>query len=51
VKCIKVWAKNKGISENKMGYLGGISWAILAAKICQMFPNFCLNQLLLEFFA
>lgn len=33
LKIIKIWAKNKGIYSNMMGYLGGISWAILLIKI------------------
>lgn len=33
-----------------MGYLGGISWAILVAKICQIFPNHKPLKLLHEFF-
>jgi len=33
-----------------MGYLGGISWAILVAKICQIFPNHKPVRLLYEFF-
>jgi poly(A) polymerase len=33
---VKLWAKNKGIYTNKMGFLGGISWAIMTAKICQV---------------
>lgn len=33
-----------------MGYLGGISWAILVAKICQLFPNHKPIKLLQEFF-
>lgn len=50
LRLIKVWAKNRGISSNQMGYLGGISWAILVAKICQLFPNHYPNKLLSEFF-
>lgn len=50
LRLIKVWAKNRGISSNQIGYLGGISWAILVAKICQLFPNHYPNRLLAEFF-
>lgn len=50
LRVVKVWAKNRGISSNGMGYLGGISWAILVAKICQIFPNHKPSKLLSEFF-
>lgn len=33
-----------------MGYLGGVSWAILVAKICQMFPLSQPSKLLEYFF-
>lgn len=33
LRCIKIFHKRKGIFENKFGYLGGISLALLAAKI------------------
>lgn len=50
LRLIKVWAKNRGISSNQIGFLGGISWAILVAKICQLFPLHYPNKLLAEFF-
>ena len=33
-----------------MGYLGGVNWAILVIKICQMYPNFATNRMLEMFF-
>lgn len=50
LRVVKVWAKNRGISSNALGYLGGISWAILVAKICQIFPHHKPAKLLHEFF-
>jgi poly(A) polymerase len=47
---LKVWSKKKGLNNNKMGYLGGIVIAIMAAKVCQLFPNYSLCQLIQEFF-
>ncbi|KAL4506870.1 hypothetical protein ABPG72_001291 [Tetrahymena utriculariae] len=50
LKVIKIWARNNGIYENRLGYLGGISWALLLAKICQMFPNLEVNGIIEQFF-
>ena len=50
LKLIKLWAKNKLIYSSVMGYLGGISWAILAAKICQLYPEYAAAKLLERFF-
>eukprot|EP01022_Parablepharisma_sp_SALTPOND_P033518 TRINITY_DN88908_c0_g1_i1.p1 TRINITY_DN88908_c0_g1~~TRINITY_DN88908_c0_g1_i1.p1 ORF type:complete len:551 (-),score=49.72 TRINITY_DN88908_c0_g1_i1:77-1645(-) len=47
---VKKWAKAKDIYSNKLGYLGGISWAIMVAKVCQLFPLAPLNRLIGKFF-
>lgn len=40
----------RGIYSHSMGYLGGVSYAILVARICQDFPELETADLLLKFF-
>jgi poly(A) polymerase Pap1 len=40
----------RGIYSTKFGYLGGASWTILVASICQRFPHLSEENLILEFF-
>ncbi|KAH9258868.1 hypothetical protein BASA81_002932 [Batrachochytrium salamandrivorans] len=36
---LRYWAKQRGIYSNKLGFLGGVNFAILATFACQLWPN------------
>ncbi|XP_065863857.1 nuclear poly(A) polymerase 3 [Euphorbia lathyris] len=51
LRCVKLWAKRRGVYGNLNGFLGGIHIAILAAFICQNHPNANISILLSIFFS
>ena len=50
LRCVRKWAKAKGLYGNMMGYLGGINCNLLVAMVCQIFPNASPSNLLYRFF-
>lgn len=39
LRAVRTWARRRGIYSAKLGYLGGISWSILVAFVCQLYPD------------
>lgn len=50
VRLVKFWAKKRGLYGNLIGYLGGVHWLVLFARVCKSNPHEPLIGLLSIFF-
>eukprot|EP00189_Rhodosorus_marinus_P010128 CAMPEP_0184739966 /NCGR_PEP_ID=MMETSP0315-20130426/2909_1 /TAXON_ID=101924 /ORGANISM="Rhodosorus marinus, Strain UTEX LB 2760" /LENGTH=539 /DNA_ID=CAMNT_0027209269 /DNA_START=226 /DNA_END=1845 /DNA_ORIENTATION=+ len=50
LRAVKLWARRRGVYSNILGYLGGISWTIMTAKVCTIFHPSPPAVLLYKFF-
>ncbi|MCJ1266017.1 polynucleotide adenylyltransferase [Lobaria immixta] len=47
---IKLWAQRRAIYANVIGFPGGVAWAMLVARVCQLYPNATGSVIIGKFF-
>ncbi|KAI9829933.1 MAG: hypothetical protein M1819_005905 [Sarea resinae] len=47
---VKLWAQRRAIYANVMGFPGGVAWAMLVARVCQLYPHATSSVIIGKFF-
>ncbi|KAK8058953.1 hypothetical protein PG994_009401 [Apiospora phragmitis] len=50
LRAIKLWAQRRAIYANIVGFPGGVVWAMLVARVCQLYPKATSATIVAKFF-
>lgn len=50
LRAIKLWAQRRAIYANIVGFPGGVAWAMLVARVCQLYPRATASTVVFKFF-
>lgn len=50
LRAVKLWAKQRALYGNIVGYPGGVAYAMMVARICQLYPRAAAPHIIWKFF-
>jgi poly(A) polymerase len=50
LRAVKLWAKQRALYGNIVGYPGGVAYAMMVARVCQLYPRAAAPHIILKFF-
>jgi poly(A) polymerase len=50
LRAIKLWAQRRAIYANIIGFPGGVAWAMMVARVCQLYPKATSSTVVQKFF-
>ncbi|KAF7561886.1 hypothetical protein G7046_g2261 [Stylonectria norvegica] len=50
LRAVKLWAQRRAVYANIMGFPGGVAWAMMVARVCQLYPKAETSVIVNKFF-